>query len=139
DRALACRLCPYMPGGNCSHLLDALAAKERACNGGISSVSWVAARAQRSVMPISVLTAEEAQSIAQEAYIHLYPLVIMDVTRKHFSNIEAGKRFGRGPMNTFSHGARSHRPRCLSTEAALERGGRSIEHFRDLLDVLDHS
>jgi hypothetical protein len=27
----------------------------------------------------------------------------MDVSRKHFTNIEAGKMFARGPMNTFSH------------------------------------
>jgi hypothetical protein len=27
----------------------------------------------------------------------------MDVSRKHFTNIEADKMFGRGPMNTFSH------------------------------------
>jgi len=68
------------------------------------AAAWpLAARAQQSVMPIVGLTAEEAQSIAQEAYIYFYPLVIMDVTRKHFSNIEAGKKFGRGPMNTFSH------------------------------------
>jgi hypothetical protein len=68
------------------------------------AATWpLAARAQKSVVPIVGLTAEEAQSIAQEAYIYLYPLVIMDVTRKHFSNIEAGKKFGRGPMNTFSH------------------------------------
>src|SRR5215469_3566857 len=45
----------------------------------------------------------EAQTIAKEAYIYFYPLVIMDVSRKHFTNIEAGKMFARGPMNTFSH------------------------------------
>jgi hypothetical protein len=55
------------------------------------------------------LTAEEAQSVALEAYIYLYPLVIMDVTRKHFTNIEADKKFGRGPMNTFTH-ARTFTP-----------------------------
>jgi len=27
----------------------------------------------------------------------------MDVSRKHFTNIEADKMFARGPMNTFSH------------------------------------
>jgi hypothetical protein len=63
----------------------------------------LAAWAQQAVMPIVGLTAEEAQSIAQDAYIFFYPLVIMDVTRKHFSNIEAGRKFVRGPMNTFSH------------------------------------
>jgi hypothetical protein len=45
----------------------------------------------------------DAQSIAQEAYTYFYPLVIMDVSRKHFTNIEAGKMFARGPMNTFLH------------------------------------
>jgi hypothetical protein len=53
--------------------------------------------------PATTLTAEEAQSIAQEAYIYFYPLVLMDVTRKHFTNIEPDKMFARGPMNTFSH------------------------------------
>jgi hypothetical protein len=50
-----------------------------------------------------VVNSAEAQAIAQEAYIYFYPLVIMDVSRKHFTNIEAGKMFARGPMNTFSH------------------------------------
>src|SRR5215471_69108 len=45
----------------------------------------------------------EARAIAQDAYIYCYPLVIMDVSRKHFTNIQAGKMFARGPMNTFSH------------------------------------
>ena len=70
----------------------------------IDAAAWpLVARAQQPVMPIVGLTAEDAQSIAQEAYVYFYPLVIMDVTRKYFSNIEAGKKFGRGPMNTFSH------------------------------------
>ncbi len=38
-----------------------------------------------------------------EAYVYLYPLVTMDVTRLQLTNIEAGKLDGRGPMNTFSH------------------------------------
>jgi hypothetical protein len=68
------------------------------------AAAWpLAARAQKSVMPVIGLTAEEAQSIAQEAYIYFYPLAIMDVSRKHFTNIEADKMFARGPMNTFSH------------------------------------
>src|SRR5262249_54448754 len=49
------------------------------------------------------ITAADALSIAKESYIYFYPLVIMDVSRKHFSNIAADKMFGRGPMNTFSH------------------------------------
>lgn len=68
------------------------------------AAAWpLAARAQQSVMLPIGLTAEEAQSIAQEAYIYFYPLVIMDISRKHFTNIEPDKMFARGPMNTFSH------------------------------------
>ena len=67
------------------------------------AAAWpLAPWAQQSVMP-TTLTAQEAQNIALEAYIYFYPLVIMDVTRKHFTNIEADKKFGRGPMNTFTH------------------------------------
>jgi hypothetical protein len=49
------------------------------------------------------LTTEEATQIAEEAYVFLYPLVIMDVTRRQLTNAEAGKEFGRAPANTFSH------------------------------------
>ena len=48
-------------------------------------------------------SAQEAETIAQEAYIYLYPLVMMDVTRRQLTNIEAGKMAGRGPTNTFTH------------------------------------
>src|SRR5271156_6247195 len=47
------------------------------------------------------LTTEQAHAIAVDAYVYFYPLITMDVTRKHFTNIEAGKEFGKGPMNTF--------------------------------------
>jgi hypothetical protein len=54
----------------------------------------------RAADPIS---AQEAYEISVEAYIYLYPLVIMDVSRRQLTNIETGKIAGRGPMNTFSH------------------------------------
>jgi hypothetical protein len=47
------------------------------------------------------LSTEEAQSIATDAYIYFYPLVSMDITRKQSTNIEPGKEFAKGPMNTF--------------------------------------
>jgi hypothetical protein len=49
------------------------------------------------------ISAKDAYEIGVEAYIYLYPLVLMDITRRQLTNIEAGKMFGRGPMNTFSH------------------------------------
>jgi hypothetical protein len=68
------------------------------------AAAWpLTALAQQSTTPVIGLTAEDAQNIAQEAYIYFYPLVIMDISRKHFTNIEPGKMFARGPMNTFSH------------------------------------
>jgi hypothetical protein len=45
----------------------------------------------------------EARDVAISAYIYLYPLVTMELTRQQATNIEAGKRPGCGPMNTFSH------------------------------------
>ena len=34
------------------------------------------------------ISAEETQAIAQEAYIYLYPLILMDLTRKQFTNLD---------------------------------------------------
>ncbi|MCG7392835.1 DUF1254 domain-containing protein [Microvirga sp. ACRRW] len=49
------------------------------------------------------LTEQEAQDIAIEAYVYFYPIVSLDVTRKQFTNLEAGKVPGRGPMNMFNN------------------------------------
>jgi len=38
----------------------------------------------------SVITEQEAQAIAVDAYIYLYPLVTMDVTRKQITNHDPG-------------------------------------------------
>ena len=45
----------------------------------------------------------EVGAIAVEAYLYVYPLVMMDVTRRQMTNSEGGVRPGFGPMNTFSH------------------------------------
>ena len=45
----------------------------------------------------------ETEAIAVEAYLYLYPLVMMDATRRQMTNAEAGQRIGFGPMNAFSH------------------------------------
>jgi hypothetical protein len=45
---------------------------------------------------------QDVYDIGVEAYIYLYPLVLMDVTRRQSVNVEAGKAIGRGPMNAFT-------------------------------------
>ena len=47
------------------------------------------------------VTAEEAHAIGVNAYLYLYSLVTMDITRKQSTNIEPGKEIGKGPMNVF--------------------------------------
>lgn len=61
------------------------------------------AQAQEASKPVSRISGQEAFDIGVEAYIYLYPLVTMDVTRKPAVHVEPGKQFGRGPMNAFTH------------------------------------
>jgi hypothetical protein len=49
------------------------------------------------------ISAQEAKQIAKEAYQYLYPLILMDITRRIGINVEPGVRPGFGPMNTWSH------------------------------------
>ena len=49
----------------------------------------------------NAITSAEARAIGVDAYFYFYSLVTMDVTRKQFTNIEAGREFGKGPMNMF--------------------------------------
>ena len=46
---------------------------------------------------------EEARAIAQEAYIYLYPLITMDVTRKQLTNTDPRTGGLGGAPNTFNH------------------------------------
>jgi hypothetical protein len=52
---------------------------------------------------MSQIDEQQAYEIGIETYTYLYPLVVMDATRRQAVNVEAGKVFGRGPMNTFTH------------------------------------
>jgi len=50
------------------------------------------------------VTASEARAIALETYIWGYPLVMMDITRKVQTNVEAAdSSVGRAPLNQFAH------------------------------------
>jgi len=59
----------------------------------VSPVPLPTARAQTAV------TEQEAHAIGVDAYVYLYPLITMDITRKQLTNTDKG--FGRGPMNVF--------------------------------------
>ena len=45
----------------------------------------------------------ELESIALQAYIYTYPMVLMEVTKDQMTNMPAGKVPSRGPINSFSH------------------------------------
>jgi hypothetical protein len=62
-------------------------------------------KAKRDQGPVAVvpISEQDAYDIGVEAYIYLYPLVLMDTTRRQAVNIDAGKVIGRGPMNAFTH------------------------------------
>lgn len=44
-----------------------------------------------------------AQQIAQEAYVYLYPLILMDLTRRQFTNLDPKVNPIGGPANAFVH------------------------------------
>jgi hypothetical protein len=48
-----------------------------------------------------MITEQEAHAIGVDAYIYLYPLLLMDITRKQLTNSEPAPAVGRGPMNLF--------------------------------------
>jgi hypothetical protein len=45
----------------------------------------------------------QARAIAVEAYVYLYPLVTMEITRRQLTNLPAGVKPGQGPMGEFQH------------------------------------
>jgi hypothetical protein len=59
------------------------------------------AMAQSTPQPTSI-TEQEVQAIGVDAYLYLYSLVTMDLTRKQLTNVEPGKGLG-GPMNMFQN------------------------------------
>ena len=54
-------------------------------------------------MAAQSMSADEAKAIAQEAYVYLYPLVLMDLTRKQLANLDPKVNPMGGPANAFTH------------------------------------
>jgi len=52
---------------------------------------------------LQAVSEPDASEIATDAYIYLYPLITMDVTRRQMTNVEGGRMVGRGPINSFTH------------------------------------
>jgi hypothetical protein len=48
-------------------------------------------------------SADEARTVAEEAYVYLYPLILMDLTRKQLTNLDARTNPFGGPPNAFTH------------------------------------
>jgi hypothetical protein len=66
----------------------------------LGAVLWQPTPARAQPAPISE---QEAHAIGVDAYLYLYSLVTMDVTRRQMTNIPAGKELGFGPPNTFNN------------------------------------
>ena len=49
------------------------------------------------------ISGEDAYETGLDAYLYLYPLVLMEITRAQATNVEPGKPTTRAPMNAFGH------------------------------------
>ncbi|MFJ1299926.1 DUF1254 domain-containing protein [Pseudomonadota bacterium AL_CKDN230030165-1A_HGKHYDSX7] len=61
----------------------------------------------------SPLSAEELRDLAIDAYVYAYPMVLMEMTRRHATNVQSPIA-GRAPMNQFGH--RTAFPDAKSTD-----------------------
>jgi len=67
----------------------------------LAALAGSAAFLQPAWADAAALTAEDAQSIATEAYLYFYPLLSMEITRQQLTNAEPKPGSIEGPMNMF--------------------------------------
>ena len=62
-----------------------------------------AASAQASVATPTVLPSDEIGEVATNAYIHAYPLILMELTRRIATNVADTRQFSKAPMDQFAN------------------------------------
>jgi hypothetical protein len=78
--------------------------RRRAVLCAISSIvlaGAIAAEPRGAAAQSEAVSEQEANTIAVNAYLYLYPLVTMDLTRRQMANAPEGKELGAGPPNMF--------------------------------------
>ena len=68
---------------------------------GLIGVATLGVAAPAVAKSATAVTAQEAHEIGVEAYLYLYPLITMDVTRQQLTNVAEFTEPMLGPMNTF--------------------------------------
>ena len=69
----------------------------------VLALGVLAYQPQTAIAQATPISEQEAHAIGVDAYLYLYPLVTMDLTRRQMTNVPAGKELGFGPPNTFNN------------------------------------